>query len=154
MRPHQPAFSVSLAASYPVQLTGQIVMTFTADGSVGIDDPTVQFASGGRTVNFTIPAGSTTGVFSTAPDGTSDRHGGGHDHAESFPAIGQRRGDGYGDARASRAGHAAGGEHAAGSAHGGGIRAAHYGLLDTASTHASRSPTHALRRGATCKPRN
>ena len=61
----QPAFSVSLAASYPVQLTGQIVMTFTADAAVAIDDPTVQFATGGRTVNFTIPAGSTTGVFST-----------------------------------------------------------------------------------------
>ena len=30
----QPAFSVSLATSYPVQLTGQIVMTFTADAEV------------------------------------------------------------------------------------------------------------------------
>ena len=62
----QSTFSVSLAASYPVQLTGQIVMTFTADGPAGIDDPAVQFASGGRTVNFTIPAGSTAGVFSNA----------------------------------------------------------------------------------------
>jgi hypothetical protein len=62
----QPAFSVSLAASYPVQLTGQIVMTFTADPVVAIDDPTVQFATGGRTVSFTIPAGTRTGVFSTA----------------------------------------------------------------------------------------
>ncbi len=61
----QPVFTVSMAASYPVQLTGQIVMTFTADATVAIDDPTVQFAAGGRTVNFTIPAGSRTGVFST-----------------------------------------------------------------------------------------
>ena len=61
----QPAFSVSLAASYPVQLTGQIVMTFTADPSVAIDDPTVQFSTGGRTVSFTVSAGSRSGVFST-----------------------------------------------------------------------------------------
>jgi hypothetical protein len=61
----QPAFSVALATSYPVQLTGQIVMTFTADADVPIDDPSVQFATGGRAVNFTIPAGSTTAVFST-----------------------------------------------------------------------------------------
>jgi hypothetical protein len=62
----QPAFSVSLATPYPVQLTGQIVMAFTADAEVAIDDASVQFATGGRTVNFTIPAGSTTAVFSTS----------------------------------------------------------------------------------------
>jgi large repetitive protein len=62
----QPVFRVSLATSYPVQLTGQIVMTFAADADVPIDDASVQFATGGRTVSFTIPAGSTTSVFSTS----------------------------------------------------------------------------------------
>jgi hypothetical protein len=60
----QPAFSVSLPTSYPVQLTGQIAITFTAEAEVAIDDASVQFATGGRIVNFTIPAGSTTAVFS------------------------------------------------------------------------------------------
>ncbi len=62
----QPAFSVSLATSYPVKLTGQIVMTFTADADVATNDASIQFATGGRTVSFAIPAGSTTSVFSTS----------------------------------------------------------------------------------------
>jgi hypothetical protein len=60
----QPSFQVSLATAYPVQLTGQIVMTFTPDAMVPIDDSSIQFATGGRTVNFTIPAGSTAATFS------------------------------------------------------------------------------------------
>ena len=60
----QPVFKVSLATSYPVQLTGQIVMTFTSDAVIPIDDPAVQFATGGRMVNFTIPAGTSTAMFS------------------------------------------------------------------------------------------
>ena len=62
----QPSFSVSLATAYPVQLTGQIVATFAADAEIAIDDAAIQFPTGGRTVNFTIPAGSTTAVFSTS----------------------------------------------------------------------------------------
>ena len=48
---------------YPI-LIGQIVMTFAPDAAVPLDDPSIQFATGGRTVSFTIPAGSTTAVFS------------------------------------------------------------------------------------------
>ena len=62
----QPAFSVSLATSYPVQLTGQITIAFTADAAVEIDDASIQFPTGGRTVSFTIPAGSATAVFSVS----------------------------------------------------------------------------------------
>jgi hypothetical protein len=61
----QPVFSVALAASYPVPLTGQLAISFTPDAVVGVDDAFVQFSSGGRSVNFTIPAGSTAAVFST-----------------------------------------------------------------------------------------
>ena len=60
----QPVFSVLLATPYPVQLTGQIAITFTPEAEVAIDDASVQFSTGGRTVNFTIPAGSKTAVFS------------------------------------------------------------------------------------------
>ena len=62
----QPTFSVSLATPYPVQLTGTIVASFAADGDISIDDAAIQFPTGGRTVNFTIAAGSTTAVFSTS----------------------------------------------------------------------------------------
>jgi hypothetical protein len=62
----QPVFNVSLATAYPVQLTGQVVMTFTPDAVFPIDDPSIQFATGGRTVNFTIPAGTTTAMFSAS----------------------------------------------------------------------------------------
>jgi hypothetical protein len=61
----QPTVNVSLATPYPVQLTGQIVMTFTPDAAAPVDDASIQFATGGRTVNFTIPAGSTTAKFSS-----------------------------------------------------------------------------------------
>ncbi|MCU1237537.1 MAG: Ig family protein, partial [Candidatus Solibacter sp.] len=60
----QPAFTVSLATPYPLQLTGQIAITFAPDAAAPADDASVQFATGGRTVNFTIPAGSTTAAFS------------------------------------------------------------------------------------------
>jgi hypothetical protein len=61
----QPTFTVSLQNPYPLQLTGQIGMTFTPDAMIPIDDASVQFATGGRTATFTIPAGVTTAVFPT-----------------------------------------------------------------------------------------
>jgi hypothetical protein len=61
----QPGLSLQLANSYPLPLTGTITLTFTS--AVGnIDDPAIQFSTGGRTANFTVPAGSTSAVFSTA----------------------------------------------------------------------------------------
>jgi len=61
----QPGLSLQLANSYPLPLNGTITLTFAS--AVGnIDDPAIQFSTGGRTANFTIPAGSTSAVFSTA----------------------------------------------------------------------------------------
>jgi len=61
----QPTVSVQLAQPYPTDLTGTITLTFTpAAGNV--DDPSIQFSTGGRSVTFTIPAGQTTAVFSAA----------------------------------------------------------------------------------------
>lgn len=49
---------IALSGTYPAPITGQAILTFAADN--GPVDRTVQFASGGTTANFTIPAGATT----------------------------------------------------------------------------------------------
>ncbi|HEV3330117.1 MAG TPA: Ig-like domain-containing protein [Bryobacteraceae bacterium] len=53
----QPAIQVNLGAPYPSNITGTLKLTFQAD--IGGDNPEVQFAAGGRTLTFTIPAGLT-----------------------------------------------------------------------------------------------
>jgi hypothetical protein len=57
----QVSTGLTLASTYPLTLTGTLTLTFSSD--VFSNDPAVQFATGGRTVNFTIPAGSTQAVF-------------------------------------------------------------------------------------------
>ena len=57
----QPAIGLTLASSYPTALDGVLTLTFVS--SVFTDDPAIQFATGGRTVNFTIPANSTQALF-------------------------------------------------------------------------------------------
>lgn len=51
---------LSLAAEYPLDITGQITLTFQPDAVNQADDPSIQFSTGGRTVAFTIPHGATT----------------------------------------------------------------------------------------------
>jgi hypothetical protein len=57
----QPAVGLSLAQAYPLALTGTLTMNFYSE--VGATDPAVQFATGGRTLTFTIPANSTQAIF-------------------------------------------------------------------------------------------
>lgn len=57
----QPAVGLSLTQAYPLALTGTLTMNFYSE--VGATDPAVQFATGGRTLTFTIPANSTRAVF-------------------------------------------------------------------------------------------
>jgi hypothetical protein len=57
----QPVVTVGLGGAFPVNVTVVLTLTFAPDS--GADDPTVQFATGGRTAQVVIPAGST-----TAPD--------------------------------------------------------------------------------------
>jgi hypothetical protein len=45
---------ISLDSSFPAPITGQATLTFTPDSGAG--DSTIQFASGGRTASFTVPA--------------------------------------------------------------------------------------------------
>ena len=57
----QPAIGLSFSSPYPLPLQGTLTLTFIP--SVFTDDPAIQFASGGRTVKFTIPANSTQALF-------------------------------------------------------------------------------------------
>lgn len=62
----QPALSLTLAAPYPLPLTGTLQLTVNSRSFVL--DPAVQFASGGKSVNFTIPANSTKALFPSGPE--------------------------------------------------------------------------------------
>jgi predicted outer membrane repeat protein len=56
----QPVIGLVLNTAYPTALAGTMTLSFTPGGSNGVDDPAVQFATGGRTLTFTVPAASTT----------------------------------------------------------------------------------------------
>jgi hypothetical protein len=56
----QPNINLTLASPYPVAISG--VLALGVSGNLPTD-PAVQFATGGQTVNFTIPANSTSAVF-------------------------------------------------------------------------------------------
>lgn len=57
----QPAVSLTLASGYPLALSGTLTLAFNSD--VFANDPAVQFATGGRTIAFTIPANTTRAIF-------------------------------------------------------------------------------------------
>jgi hypothetical protein len=58
----QPPLQITLNDPFPADLKGTLTLTFAAD--TGGDDQAVQFATGGRTASFTIPANSTAASFS------------------------------------------------------------------------------------------
>ncbi|MBV8730407.1 MAG: choice-of-anchor D domain-containing protein [Acidobacteriia bacterium] len=57
----QPAVGLTLGAAYPLDLSGTLTLTFVSNSFV--DDPTIQFSTGARTVTFTIPANTTSAIF-------------------------------------------------------------------------------------------
>jgi hypothetical protein len=57
----QPVVGLTLSSPYPYAVQGTVVLSFLSE--VFTDDPAVQFASGGRTVKFTIAANSTQAIF-------------------------------------------------------------------------------------------
>ena len=63
----QPTFDVQLSAAYPLTITGTVTLTFTPNAVNAADDPAIQFSGGGRTLNFTIPAGQTSAFPTTLP---------------------------------------------------------------------------------------
>jgi len=52
---------VSIAQAYPVALTGELIITFNS--AAAVDDPAIQFSTGGRRAAFNIAAGQTDAVF-------------------------------------------------------------------------------------------
>lgn len=71
----QPKVGVALSAAESVAISGQLVLTFSPDadnpsGESDIkDDPSIQFSSGGRTIDFSVPVGNANAVF---PNNASD----------------------------------------------------------------------------------
>jgi hypothetical protein len=57
----QVSIQLQLAEPYTLPLTGQLTLTFAPE--IGSGDPAVQFSTGGRTVDFRIPAGATVAEF-------------------------------------------------------------------------------------------
>jgi hypothetical protein len=66
----QPTLNFQLVNPYPTPLNGTFSLTFASSVSGRADDPAVQFASGGRTFTFTIPANSTATPQVLFQDGT------------------------------------------------------------------------------------
>lgn len=61
----QPTFDLTLDSPYPAALTGVLTLSFTPDGSAGVDDPAIRLSNGSRTMSFSVPANSTKAVFGT-----------------------------------------------------------------------------------------
>lgn len=66
----QPAqqlqIGVGIASPYPVDVNGNLELTFAPNTANNADDRAIQFSTGGRSVPFTIPAGQTQAVFRVA----------------------------------------------------------------------------------------
>jgi hypothetical protein len=60
----QPSVGLQFAAAYPYAVSGVLTLSFISDSFV--DDPSIEFATGSRTINFSIPANTTQAVFSQA----------------------------------------------------------------------------------------
>ena len=55
----QPSLDVRLSQAYGLSITGRMTLSFTPNPANPVDDPAIQFSSGGRTLDFTIAAGQT-----------------------------------------------------------------------------------------------
>jgi large repetitive protein len=53
----QPTVTINLGSKFPTDVVAALTLTFAPDS--GSDDPSVQFSTGGRTTQLTVPAGST-----------------------------------------------------------------------------------------------
>jgi hypothetical protein len=59
----QVVFELQSDAPYPVEISGVLTLDFEPDAAHTADDPAVQFTTGGRSVTFRFPAGSTKAIF-------------------------------------------------------------------------------------------
>lgn len=63
----QPALALELAEAYPYDIAGRLTLAFAAENF--LDDPSIQFVNGARTIDFRIPASTRRAVF---PNGRQD----------------------------------------------------------------------------------
>jgi hypothetical protein len=56
----QPTVGLTITNPYPLALTAQFTLTFASAGSTPVDDPSIQFSTGGRMYSYTVAANSTT----------------------------------------------------------------------------------------------
>lgn len=59
----QSKLRLTLATPFPHDVSGSLAMGFTSNVAIPVDDPAVQFASGGRQTTFLIPANTTEARF-------------------------------------------------------------------------------------------
>jgi hypothetical protein len=59
----QISFGLALASAYPLDISGQISLSFQPNAVAPATDPAMQFSSGGTIVSFAIPANSLNAVF-------------------------------------------------------------------------------------------
>jgi len=58
--------AVNMDTPFPHDVSGSVTLTFASTASIPTDDPAAQFAVGGRSVTFTIPANGTEARFDAA----------------------------------------------------------------------------------------
>jgi hypothetical protein len=59
----QPLIDITVSSAYPVAITGRLSLAFSPAGANPVDDPSIQFSTGGRSAGFTIAANSTHATF-------------------------------------------------------------------------------------------
>jgi hypothetical protein len=59
--------AATMDTPFPHDISGSLTLTFSSSAAIPADDPAIQFAAGGRTVTFTIPANSKEARFGGAP---------------------------------------------------------------------------------------
>ena len=57
---NQPEVTLVVNQPYTTDLSGTLTLTFVPDQGSIVDDPAIQFVSGGRSIDFTVPANTTT----------------------------------------------------------------------------------------------
>ena len=55
----QPTVGLTITNPYPLALTAQFTLTFASAGSTPVDDPSIQFSTGGRMYSYAVAANST-----------------------------------------------------------------------------------------------
>jgi hypothetical protein len=59
----QVPIALNLSTAFPLDITGQLTLTFTPNPSVGVVDPTILFGGGGASITFRIPVNTTQAIF-------------------------------------------------------------------------------------------